>query len=186
MTAEDVFCTWIHLWGTDNFINGNLQIRAEEPVAKEGMPWQAKFLLKCSAGSWSLRLSHNNYLLSPLNVSFSCSAAVLTAVLPPESAPHSTRAVWASGEPEICPVQQLISSATEFRTYIRSMGAPVSKSILNLPRLLKCSKAAPPWPDRCVTHTGQTRSTPFPQPCLLLNNCWVKWVIKASPKNPDS
>lgn len=103
-----------------------------------------------------------------------CSCA--DRLLPPEPAPHSTRAVWVSGETEICPVQEFISSATEFRTYIRGMGAPVSKSILNLLRLLKCSKSAPPYPHRCVTCTQQTQSTPFPQPCLLqITVGWNEW-----------
>lgn len=176
VSAEDVFCCRFHLWGTDNFINGNLQIRSERPMAKDGMPWQAKFLLKCSAGSRGLRLSHYSYLLSPLNVSFSRSAAALTAVLLPQFAPHSTRAVWAWGKPEICPVQQLSSSATQLRTHIRSMGAPVSKSILNLLRLLKCSKVAPPHPKRCITCPWQTQSTPFPQPWLLqITVGWNEW-----------
>lgn len=179
MAAEDVFCSVFHLRGTDIFISGNLQIRAEKPVAKEEMPWQAKFLLNCSAGSWSWRLSHNNYLLSPVNVFFLfCSCTDSTA--PTRVCPSFHKSSLSFGRAWICPVQHLISSATGCSTHIRSMDAPVSKSILNLLRLLKCSKAAPPYPGRCLTCIWETPSTP---PLPPANSCWVKWVEKAPIKS---
>lgn len=158
-------------------------------MAKEGMAWQAKFLLKCSAGSWSWRLSPSHYLLSPLKVSFASCAAALTAVLPPEPAPHSTRAVWASREPQSV-LSNNSSAQQQNSDWHWNHGCSCQQSILNLLRLLKCSKAAAPYLHRCATCTWQTQSPPFPSPDsskqLLGETSDTSLSDTSPPKNPDS
>lgn len=188
VTAEDSFCQIFHLWVTDKFINGNLQIRAEKPTAKKGLSWQAKFRLKSSTGSWGFKIE--SLPLSAFTfkyVRFSLWSCIDSSA--PASICHSLHKNSLGGalstEPEICHVNYLpaLQHNAEFRLEAWVL-LLAFKSILQSAQTFETPEGSTTIPLTDALSTSGRRDPKLsegllPQPDLPPSNCWVKWMTKA-------